>query len=69
MAQDGDYVLWLSEDEDAKINRDLSFINRDDNPNACYYDILNVVALKDVHQGEKLIIIMNSNIQNKADWN
>lgn len=52
--QDGEYVLWLSEDEGVKVNCDLRFINHDDNPNACYYETLDVVALKNIQPGEEI---------------
>lgn len=52
--QNGDYVLWLSENEGLKVTCDLRFINHDDNPNACFYDTLDVVALKDIQPGEEI---------------
>lgn len=52
--QNGDHVLWLSKKEGVKVTCDFRFINHDDNPNACYYNTLDVVALKNIQPGEEI---------------
>ena len=52
--QDGCYVLWISETDAIEVECDLRYINHADNPNACYYDDLSVVALRDIHQDEEI---------------
>jgi len=51
---DGSYVLWLSETEGVEVTCDLRYINHSDRPNACYYDDLSVVALRDIEAGEEI---------------
>jgi hypothetical protein len=51
---DGPYVLWLSEDEAVQVRCEFRFINHSDTPNACYYDSLEVVALRDIQPGEEI---------------
>ena len=51
---DGPYVLWLSEQQGIEVLCDLKFINHSNQPNACYYDDLSVVALRDIHPGEEI---------------
>ena len=45
---DGCYVLWISPTEAFEVTCDLRYINHADKPNACYYDDLSVVALRDI---------------------
>jgi len=52
--QDAPYVLWLSDTEAMEVLCDLKYINHCDQPNACYYDDLSVVALRDIHPGEEI---------------
>ena len=52
--KDGPYVLWLSENEGIQVSCDLKYINHNPKPNACYYDDLNVVALKNIKTGEEI---------------
>ena len=52
--RDGDYVLWLSETQGFKVSCNLKYINHADTPNACYYDDLSVVALRDIKPGEEI---------------
>lgn len=52
--KNGDHVLWLSENEGLIVTCDLRFINHDDKPNACLYDTLEVVALKNIQPGEEI---------------
>ncbi len=51
---DGAYVLWLSETQRFEVHCDLKYINHADIPNACYYDDLSVVALRDIEPGEEI---------------
>ena len=51
---DGSYVLWLSETEGVEVICDLKYINHSERPNACYYDDLSVVALRDIEAGEEI---------------
>jgi len=53
-SRDGDHVLWLSADEAVEVICDLRFINHSDEPNACYYDDLSVVALRDIQPHEEI---------------
>ena len=50
--RDGDHVLWISATEAIEVTCHLRYINHSDQPNACYYDDLSVVALAniDAHQ-------------------
>ena len=52
--RDGRYVLWISSSEAIEVTCELRYINHSDHPNACYYDDLSVVALRDIaaHMGK-----------------
>ena len=52
--KNGMYVLWISDSEAIKVEGDLKFINHSDTPNACYYDDLCVIALRDIQAGEEI---------------
>ena len=52
--RNGFYVLWLSDTQGFKVSCDLKYINHADNPNACYYDDLTVVALRDIKAHEEI---------------
>ena len=52
--RDGTYVLWLNEKEGFRVSCNLKFINHSDTPNACYYDDLTVVALREIDQDEEI---------------
>ena len=52
--EDGIYVLWLDKQTGFKVEGDLKYINHSDTPNACYYDDLSVVALRDIAAGEEI---------------
>jgi SET domain-containing protein len=52
--RDGAYVLWLNEDEAIRANCNLKYINHSEQPNACYYDDMTVVALCDIVQNEEI---------------
>lgn len=51
---DNSYVLWLTESEGFEVSCDLKYINHATNPNACYYDDLTVVALRDIAKDEEI---------------
>ena len=51
---DGTYILWLNASEGIEVLCDFKYINHSDNPNACYYDDLSVVALRDIEAGEEI---------------
>ena len=59
----GDYVLWISDREGIEVHCDLRYINHSDEPNACYYDDLSVVALRDIEPNEEITHNYASN-----DW-
>ena len=52
--KNGSYVLWVSDEEGIEVLCDLKYINHSDDPNACYYDDLSVVALRDIEPGEEI---------------
>ena len=52
--RNGPHVIWLSETEAFKVSYDLKYINHDDKPNACYYDDLTVVALRNIKADEEI---------------
>jgi len=52
---DGPYVLWVDGVTPVRVTCDLRYINHSDQPNACYYDDLSVMALRDIHAGEELL--------------
>ena len=52
--RDGTHVIWLSETQAFKVNCNLKYINHSDKPNACYYDDLTVVALRDIKAQEEI---------------
>lgn len=52
--KNGDYVLWISATRGIEVLCDLRYINHSDSPNACYYDDLSVVALRDIAAGEEI---------------
>lgn len=51
---DGEHVLWIDEDNGVQVRCDLQFINHSDEPNAVYYDTLEVCALTDIAPGEEI---------------
>ena len=52
--KDGSYVLWLDQKTGFEVSCDLRFINHSETPNACYYDDLSVVAIRDIKAGEEI---------------
>lgn len=61
--EDGTYVLWLSETEGFEVSCNLKYINHADKPNACYYDDLTVVAIRDIAADEEI-----THNYETADW-
>lgn len=61
--RDGSHVLWLSASEAIEVTCDFKYINHSDEPNACYYDDLSVVALRDIQEHEEITHDYASN-----DW-
>jgi len=53
---DGPYVLWLDEDtrKAIEVQNVFKYINHNPKPNACYYDDLTVVALRDIEKDEEI---------------
>jgi len=51
---DGDHVLWIDEVNAIHVQCELRYINHSDNPNAAYYDTLEVCAVQDIHPGEEI---------------
>lgn len=62
-ADNGTYVLWISESRGIEVLCDFKYINHADDPNACYYDDLSVVALRDIEPHEEITHNYYSN-----DW-
>ncbi len=53
-SRNGSHVLWITEDHKVRVHCDLRYVNHSESPNACYYDTLEVVALKDIKKGEEI---------------
>jgi len=51
--KDGEHVFWLGEGNGFHVMCDLRFINHSDEPNAVYFDTLEVWALTDISPGEE----------------
>ncbi len=51
---DGPYVLWVDEHRGFKVRCNFRYINHSPTPNACYYDTLEVCALRDIAPGEEI---------------
>ncbi len=51
---DGSHVLWLNQTQGFKVSCNLKYINHADAPNACYYDDLSVVALREIKRDEEI---------------
>lgn len=54
VTDDGPYVLWLDAETGIRVDSDLKYINHNPNPNACYCEDLDVVALRDINEGEEI---------------
>ena len=51
---DGPYVLWIDGVKGFEVSCQLRFINHSDNPNAVYYNTLEVCALRDISADEEI---------------
>jgi hypothetical protein len=51
---DGPYVLWLTQRKGVEVQCQLKYINHSDEPNAIYYDTLEVFALRDIKPDEEI---------------
>ena len=51
---DGPYVLWLTQRKGVEVQCQLKYINHSDEPNAIYYDTLEVMALRDIKPDEEI---------------
>lgn len=54
VTEDGPYVLWIDTEVGIQVDCDLRYINHSKDPNACYCEDLEVVALKDIKAGEEI---------------
>jgi len=52
--RNGHHVLWLAENRKVRVHCPLRYVNHSDEPNAVYYDTLEVVALRDIDKGEEI---------------
>ena len=53
--KDGPYVLWMDNAKQGfEVSCILKYINHNQKANACYYDDLTVVALRDIRKGEEI---------------
>jgi len=54
-SRDGPHVLWMEDKKYGfKVRCKLKYINHSAEPNACYYDDLTVVTLRDIKKGEEI---------------
>ena len=53
-SHDGTHVLWIDANQGIEVLCQFRYINHADDPNACYYDDLSVVALRDIWPGEEI---------------
>ncbi|QDU34668.1 SET domain protein [Poriferisphaera corsica] len=51
---DGDHVLWITDDLGIHVMNNLRYINHSPEPTAAYYDDGEVVALRDIADGEEI---------------
>ena len=51
---DGPHVLWLNNKKGFQVSCNLRYINHSKTPNACYYDSLEVIAIKDIQPDEEI---------------
>ena len=52
--EDGPHVLWINDEIGFHVQCDMRFINHSEEPNACYYDTLEVCAIRDIAPGEEI---------------
>ena len=53
-SRNGSHVLWITEEQKVRVHCNLRYVNHSDSANACYYDTLEVVALRDIKKGEEI---------------
>ena len=53
-SSDGPHVLWLDDERGVHLEPPLSFVNHSLTPNACFYDDLSLVALRDIDPHEEI---------------
>jgi SET domain-containing protein len=51
---DGEHVLWIDDENGFHVRCDLRYINHSDEPNAAYFNTLEVWALTDIAPGEEI---------------
>jgi hypothetical protein len=51
---DGEHVLWIDESRGFHVQCDLRYINHSEEPNAVYFDTLEVWALTDIAPREEI---------------
>lgn len=51
--EDGPHVLWV-DNQGILVECNLKYINHSAKPNACYCEDLDVVAIKDIKEGEEI---------------
>lgn len=52
--EDGPHVLWINDETGFHVHCEMRYINHSENPNACYYDTLEVCAIRDIDPGEEI---------------
>jgi SET domain-containing protein len=52
--RNGPHVLWLDNKTGFHVQCEMRFINHSDEPNACYYDNLEVCAIRNIAPGEEI---------------
>ena len=52
--RNGHHVLWVTEARRVRVLCPLKYINHSHEPNAVYYDTLEVIALRDIEKGEEI---------------
>lgn len=52
--RNGHHVLWITENRKVRVHCQLKYVNHSEEPNACYYDTLEVVALRDIEKDEEI---------------
>lgn len=52
--KDGPHVLWLTDKKGFHVQCNMRFINHSEEPNAVYYDTLEVCAIRDISPGEEI---------------
>lgn len=53
-SEDGAHVLWVDGKNGIRVQCDFRYINHSDEPNAVYYDTLEVCALRNISPGEEI---------------